>query len=509
MTSWSYDANSRVAGQALANGVQVSSSYDKADRLLLLANLGTGGATLSSFAYTYDSVHNRTQVVEVDGSVVTWTYDPTYQLTNEQRSGPNSYDITYAYDAVGNRTLLVNNGSPTTYVYNSANGIATSQSSSGVSTYTFDGDGNLLTSLAPGGLSTTNTWDGENRLTRVALPTGIVDTFTYNGDGQRVQKVDSAGTTNYVWDGRNAILETDGGIAVQVLYTVEPFLRGNLISQSRLGSDSFFQFDAPASTRQLTNIVGSVTDDYVYDSFGGITVNGTTTNSFLFVGRVEWYHDSDLTLYHDAGFGYFDPLLGRLLARQNVIVGTNAYLLLANNSVRHPAGWENPPPTGTVPDDIAIDVPNECTFECSGYTSGPTRPGGKIYVWQNPDFILKNCKCLSDGWCLRITVGGHGAGGAGACSIAYTDCYGCDSPGAVSRLFNPISKCFKAKLSRGAVVRICSCSPTNWTNFEACLKLMATTIGAKVCACYGQAYLGGDKQKGYCRCHGTWICRDP
>ena len=110
VTSWSYDANSRVTGQALANGVQVSNTYDNADRLLLLANLGTGGTTLSSFAYTYNPVGNRTQVVEVDGSVVTWSYDPTYQLTNEQRSGANSYNITYAYDGVGNRTLMVNSG---------------------------------------------------------------------------------------------------------------------------------------------------------------------------------------------------------------------------------------------------------------------------------------------------------------------------------------------------------------------------------------------------------------
>ena len=66
-------------------------------------------------------------MVEVDGSVVTWSYDPTYQLTNEQRSGANSYNITYVYDPVGNRTLLVNSGAPTTYTYNAANQMATSQ----------------------------------------------------------------------------------------------------------------------------------------------------------------------------------------------------------------------------------------------------------------------------------------------------------------------------------------------------------------------------------------------
>ena len=41
VTSWSYDAASRVARQALANGVVVSNVYDNADRQLILANLGT------------------------------------------------------------------------------------------------------------------------------------------------------------------------------------------------------------------------------------------------------------------------------------------------------------------------------------------------------------------------------------------------------------------------------------------------------------------------------------
>ena len=154
--------------------------------------------------------------------MVTWSYDPTYQLTNERRSGANSYNITYVYDAVGNRTLLVNTGAPTTYTYNAANELATSQASAGVTTYTFDGDGNLLTTLAPGNQLTTNTWDGENRLTQVALPSGIVDTFTYNGDGQRVQKQDSTGTTNHVWDGQNILLETNASNIIQVVYTLGP-----------------------------------------------------------------------------------------------------------------------------------------------------------------------------------------------------------------------------------------------------------------------------------------------
>jgi YD repeat-containing protein len=92
---------------------------------LLLTSLTSGGATSSSFNYTYDPVGNRIQVLEAKGDVVTWSYDPTQQLTNEQRSGANSYSISYTYDSVGNRTLLLNNGAPTTCTYNAANELVT------------------------------------------------------------------------------------------------------------------------------------------------------------------------------------------------------------------------------------------------------------------------------------------------------------------------------------------------------------------------------------------------
>jgi len=251
VTSWSYDAASRVTANTLANGTQASYTYDNADHLLLLANLTSGGTTLSSFNYTYNPVGNRTQVVEADGDVVTWSYDQTYQLINEVRSGANAYNITYSYDGVGNRTLLLNGGAPTTSTYNVANELATSQTSAGTTSYTFDGDGNLSTSQAPANQWTTNTWDGENRLTQVALPSGIVDSFTYNGDGQRVQKQDSTGTTNHLWDGKNILLETNASNIIQAVYTLEPALYGNLISQSRSGVDSFHLFDALGSARQL------------------------------------------------------------------------------------------------------------------------------------------------------------------------------------------------------------------------------------------------------------------
>jgi RHS repeat-associated protein len=225
------------------------------------------------------------------------------------------------YDPVGNRTVLTNSGALTTNTYNAGNELVTSQASAGVTTSTYDGDGNLLTSLAPGNQLTTNTWDGENRLTRTALPSGIVDSFTYNGDGLRIQKIDSTGTTKHVWDGQNILLETNAGNIIQVVYTLEPVYYGNLISQSRSGTDSFHQFDALGSVRQLANSVGTVTDEYLYDSFGNIIPggrSGTTTNPFQYIGKLGYYADTELGTYYLRARDY-GPSTGRFPSRDPLL----------------------------------------------------------------------------------------------------------------------------------------------------------------------------------------------
>ena len=92
------------------NGTWVSYTYDDAGRLTQLVNLKSDNTTLSSFAYGLDNTGKRTGQTEANGDVVTYSYDNAYHLTGEQRSGANSYDITYAYDPVGNRLTKVEGG---------------------------------------------------------------------------------------------------------------------------------------------------------------------------------------------------------------------------------------------------------------------------------------------------------------------------------------------------------------------------------------------------------------
>jgi RHS repeat-associated protein len=334
ITSWGYDSASRRTSMRLANGTRASYSYDNADRLSRLANLGTGGSTLSSFQYMYDAVGNRTRVVEANGDRVSWSYDKTDQITREWRSGANAYAITYAYDSVGNRLTKKDGGALTSYSYDTANQTRRIQDSTGNTTYTFDGAGNLSLTKSPTNQRTSYTWDGEERLAKVKLPSGVANTFTYNGDGQRAQKQDSTGTTKYVWDARNIVLETDGTNSIQAVYTCNPEIYRTLVSVRRSTSTSFYLLDGLGSTIQLANTTGAVTDTYLYDSFGNnIFTSGAIVNPFRYLGARGLCFEPDLGQYNSIGPRY-DPVSGRFIGpdpRGSALMHTNPYAFSGNN----------------------------------------------------------------------------------------------------------------------------------------------------------------------------------
>ena len=98
----------------------VSHTYDPAAERPSSATTSPGRVR-RVYTATYDPVGNRLTVEEIDKTLVTFGYDASYQLINEQRSSTNAYNTTYAYDPVGNRTLKNDSGALTTYAYNAGN----------------------------------------------------------------------------------------------------------------------------------------------------------------------------------------------------------------------------------------------------------------------------------------------------------------------------------------------------------------------------------------------------
>lgn len=304
-----------------------------------LRNLKSDLSVISVFTYSYDTIGNRTGVQEANGDLVTWSYDNTYQLTREQRSGANAYDTTYTYDPVGNRLTKVEGGATTTYCYDQANQIQTEETPTQVTTFTFDANGNTQVENAGGNL-TTYSWTVDDMCVGIALPNGTLNTFAYDADLRRNQAQDSAGLAKFINDPDNVLLEMDSGGATQVAYTLEPQTYGNLIAQRRAGATSWHLYDALGSTDRLTDSNQADLASYINTAFGvPKAATGNHPNRLRWIGRLGYRLEADAEQY-DVRRRRLSPTRGAWLCpdalRQGVDV--RAYAMNSPISRTDPSG---------------------------------------------------------------------------------------------------------------------------------------------------------------------------
>jgi len=190
--------------------------------------------------------------------------------------------------------------------------------------YTNDEKGNTLAVKAAGSV-TTMTWSYEDEMLTVQPSTGGRVTMTYDGDHLRRKRQNGSGTTRYLWDDQQVLLETNGNGVTQARYTLAPFGYGDLVSMRRASTTSFYHFDAIGSTRALTDGDEAVTDTYLYDAFGSLLASaGSTGNPYRYVGRLGYQQETGLTGYY-LRRRYYQPGAGRLVTPSRAAVGLAGY----------------------------------------------------------------------------------------------------------------------------------------------------------------------------------------
>ena len=347
VTTIGYDALGREYNKVLANGVLVSHSYDAAGRDVGLSQVGPAGAAKGWYTASYDAVGNRLDQAELDGSVVSYGYDNADQLTHEARVGTEPYDITYAYDRVGNRAQMLGSGAITTMVYNEADELVQAIApDSAVTTISYDANGNTEVINANGQV-TTNSWDSENRLVGVVNPDSTVETHAYAANGLRQSKSVAGAVTNFLWDDQNILQERDGALALLADYTLFPGFWGGLALMRRSGASYFYGFDLQGSTRALTDALAAVTDRYWMTAFGvEVASSGPTANPFLFEGLFQYYRDWAWRM--QVGARDLEPDWGRWLSTDPLGAG---YIYVQNRPVCFidPSGFVITAPRNPVP----------------------------------------------------------------------------------------------------------------------------------------------------------------
>jgi RHS repeat-associated protein len=174
-----YDEDGNVTSQT--NGANQETQYTV--NALDLVSLKTD-PDLRTTSYIYDAAGQPTVTTTDDTQTVTDAYDSAGKLTAVDYSDPATHDVSYSYDANGNRTQMTDGTGTSHYVYDNFGQLTSSTDGAGNTTgYGYDAAGNLTSLTYPNSLGTvTRGYDADNRLDSVTDLASRVFTYHYDPD---------------------------------------------------------------------------------------------------------------------------------------------------------------------------------------------------------------------------------------------------------------------------------------------------------------------------------------
>ncbi len=296
------------------NGLREIRTYDALQQVAAVASIGSAGQTISRYEYSYLTDGNIGSVTELDGRVSTYEYDANGRLIREVYGDGLSIDreITYSYDAVGNRlTRLDSMVGLTTYTYDRNDRLLEATTGSVTARYAYDANGNVISRTSPT-QSTIFTWDFENRLRSVSRSGLSTVAYSYDPEGIRTTSTTGTSVTRYISDTNRQFsqiaeeIHANGSSTPFLLARREPLALGSGANRLQLLSD------AHSGVRQVADSVASITTTYDYDGYGRtLSATGDTDASRLNY-RSEVFDDAAGAYYLRAR--YYDPDVGRFLS---------------------------------------------------------------------------------------------------------------------------------------------------------------------------------------------------
>jgi YD repeat-containing protein len=252
-TSWTYDADGRLTGEAVSSSNSAESysdtfSYDLAGNRVKQVHSGPGDGATATTVYVYNSDDQLTaQGVDTNG------------------------------DGVPDATTST--------------------------TFTYDNNGSELSSTT-GGVVTAYAYDVRNKMIGSSVGSTYA-TYVYDDAGNRVQETVNGTTTYYLTDHENPTgyaqpleAKSSATAAPTETYLIGDRVFGQVTSS---GAVSYLLSDGHGSTEQVTSSTGTVTAAFRYDAFGG-GINFTLAAAptiFLFGGDAVYDPASGLYMHGD------------------------------------------------------------------------------------------------------------------------------------------------------------------------------------------------------------------
>jgi RHS repeat-associated protein len=266
-TAMTYDAAGHLQQEVDPNGQRTVYSFNPDDTLASKTLTNPAGASVASFAYTYDNnFQNTSQTFSGQGGKQgrqAYTYDRAGRLSTFTDGSNPVQTVTWDHD--GNRIAF---GSTGTATYNPDDTLATIKDASGTvhpQIYSFRGDLINDGCLAYG-------YDGFDRQTGVTptnaagCPSTPGTTYTYDGlDRQR-----TTGATALHYDGTSSVVssKTTGGSDTAYELTPGGLAKAVAVQTPAAGTPQFLSDDGQGNITTVTTSTGALACSVRYDPWG-------------------------------------------------------------------------------------------------------------------------------------------------------------------------------------------------------------------------------------------------
>ena len=290
-------------------------------RLVTACTSGNDDGDVRSLSYAYDAVGRP-----VERGSDAFAYDARGEVTSAVLDGS---PYRYAYDHIGNRTSATEAGATTSYAANNVN----QYSAVGAVEPEYDDDGNLT---ALGGRA--YEWTADGRLFSVSDDSART-LQDYDWRGRRTTRFTERFDGGYfvpsedrifVYDDWNLIHEYrydyDADVETELEYFWGPDLSGTLQGAGGVGGlvavsidgDFYFPgYDNNGNVIGYWNEDGEIVAEYAYDAFGN-TIYEDGDMADVFPHRFSTkYYDAETDLYY-YGYRYYSPSLGRWISRDPI-----------------------------------------------------------------------------------------------------------------------------------------------------------------------------------------------
>ncbi len=302
VTSYGYDAVGNMSSRTDANSHETDYAYDSSNRLT-----STTSPTSKVWAYTYDADGNISQETLPSTDTITYTRDAIDRMTGIDYSD-STPDVTYSYDANGNRTQMTDGPGTANYTYDALNRLTQATRGSNSFSYTYDNasnlaqrtlpdsrtvaysynDDELLSSATADSATTSYSYDAAGNLTSIAYPSGngYTETRTYNHAGRLTNVSNSNGTVlssfAYTYDavGNPTEVDLNGGGVNSYTYNNRNWLTSVCFQTScPNSSDPKISWTYDAVGNRLTEVRSGTTTNYSYNNADQLTSASYTYNS--------------------------------------------------------------------------------------------------------------------------------------------------------------------------------------------------------------------------------------